>query len=90
MPIYISITNETSIQLLYSSKDFVGGLSVTGYLIYPDLTKTSVIVFDELGDGIYVGVFPNEHLTDKTTVRYGVVVKENGITAMFEFLTIST
>ena len=89
MAVFISTVGKSTIDLMYSSVNFVEGLTVTGYLIYPDLTKSSVVTFDELGDGIYWGCLPNKHKANKPVVRYGVVIKENGVITKFDFLSIS-
>jgi len=49
---------EESFHLFFVAKRFQEGLTVTGYLIYPNLSKSDVVNFVELGDGIYVGEFP--------------------------------
>lgn len=62
---------------------FQTGLVVTGYLIFPSRSKSAEVGFDELGDGIYAGVFPYQRQTNKLHEKYGVVVKENGIPKSF-------
>lgn len=86
MNITVQIRNSTEIQLLYSAEKFTTGLNVTGYLIYPDLSKSSVLTFNELGDGIYVAMFPYTRKTTELDEKYGIVVKENGITKHFDFI----
>lgn len=86
MNIVIHIRGADSFQLLYSSWKFKTGLTVTGYLIYPDLTKSPVMDFDELGDGVYAVAAPYEKKTQEHDEKYGVVIKENGETMSFGFV----
>lgn len=83
MSITIRNSGLGSYQLFYASGGFVEGLTVTGYIIYPDLTKSSVLPFDELGDGIYVGIVPYVRKTMEYDEKYGMVIKENGETKYF-------
>jgi len=82
--------HEGVFQLFYASKGFQEGLIVTGYFIYSDLTKSDVQTFEELGDGIYSVFFPYVQKSNKKIERYGVVVKENGVTKLFEIVNLMT
>jgi len=83
MSIYIRNQGLGSFQLLYASRGFHEGLEVTGYLIYPNKTKSNVEIATELGDGIYSLSFPYERQTLEYEDKYGIVVKENGTTRYF-------
>ena len=80
--------NKDEYVLLYNSVKFKTGLTVTGYIIYPDLSKSAVYTFDELGDGIYNAVIPFEYDSGENISKYGVVVKENGKTKQFRLLRV--
>ncbi len=82
--------HENTIQLFYAARNFQVGLTVTGYLIYSDLTKSDVQTFEELGDGIYSVFFPYTQKSNKIVERYGLVVKENGATKLFEIVNLIT
>lgn len=89
----ISLTvrhHENIFQVFYASSKFQEGLTVTGYIIYPDMTKSDVLEFDELGDGIYSGFFPFVKKSNNRIERYGVVMKENGVTKLFEIVNLTT
>ena len=61
MSITITVRHyENVFQVFYASAGFQKELTVTGYVIYPDMTKSDVLEFEELGDGIYSGLFPFE------------------------------
>jgi len=81
---------ESVFQIFYVSKGFQEDLTVTGYLIYSDLTKSDVQTFEELGDGIYSMLFPYIQRSNKRTERYGLVVKENGVTKLFDIINLIT
>lgn len=94
-PICMSVTitlryHENAFQLFYASTGFQEGLIVTGYVIYPDMTKSNTQEFDELGDGIYSGLFPFEKKSNNRIERYGIVMKENGIVKLFEIINLIT
>jgi len=40
-------------RLFYKAAGFKEGITVTGYFIQPDLSKTAMLAFTELYDGIY-------------------------------------
>lgn len=86
--VVIPIRGKSSFNLLYSSQGFVTGLTVTGYLIYPDVTKSGVVSFDEIGDGIYSASFSYQQKIPEHTEKYGIVVKENGDIKYFGFIEI--
>jgi len=86
MLLVIQIRNSRDFQLLYASKGFTEGLDVIGYLIYPNLTKSDILTFSELGDGIYAVSVPYKRQTEELDEKYGVVVKENGETKHFEII----
>lgn len=91
MSITITVRHyENVFQIFYAAVDFQEGLTVTGYVIYPDLTKSDVLEFEELGDGIYSGLFPFEKKSNKRIERYGLVMKENGMTKLFEIINLIT
>ncbi|MCK4789704.1 MAG: hypothetical protein KAV87_38545, partial [Desulfobacteraceae bacterium] len=70
--------------------NFQEGLTITGYVIYPDMTKSDVLEFDELGDGIYSGMFPFVKKSNNQIERYGLVMKENGVTKLFDIVNLIT
>lgn len=83
----ILITSSKDFYLLYNSVGFVEGVFVTGYLIYPDLQKGKVFIFDEMGDGIYsakVALDVEKDSGDELMEKYGLVIKENGTVRKFE------
>jgi len=82
--------HENVFQIFYASAGFKEGLTVTGYIIYPDMTKSNILEFDELGDGIYSGLFPFEKKSNNLIERYGLVMKENGVTKLFEIVNLIT
>ena len=91
MSITITLRHHEGVfQVFYASKGFQESLTVTGYLIYSDLTKSAVQTFEELGDGIYSVLFPYTQKTNKRIERYGIVMKENGVTKLFEIVNLTT
>ncbi len=82
--------HEGLFQVFYQSLNFQEGLTVTGYLIYSDLSKSDVQTFEELGDGIYSVLFPYTQRSNKRIERYGLVMKENGVTRLFEIVNLIT
>ena len=82
--------HEGVFQVFYASRNFQEGLTVTGYLIYSDLTKSDVQTFEELGDGIYSVLFPYTQKSNKRVERYGFVGMENGVTKLFEIVNLRT
>lgn len=91
MAINITLRHHEGVfQIFYSSAGFRVGLTVTGYVIYPDMSKSDVLEFDEIGDGIYSGLFPFEKKSNKLVERYGLVMKENGVTKLFEIVNLTT
>lgn len=82
-PIIIRNQGIEKFQLLYASRGFHVGLDVTGYLIYPNKTKSNVETATEIGDGIYSLSFPYVRQTLEGEDKYGVVVKENGTVRYF-------
>jgi len=69
--------------MLYSTVGFCTGISVTGYLIFPNRTRSAEVTFVDLGDGIYAGDFPYQRQTNCLYEKYGVVIKENGVPRFF-------
>jgi len=91
MAITITLRHHEGVfQIFYASAGFLAGLAVTGYVIYSDMTKSDILEFEELGDGIYSGLFPFEKKSNKLIERYGVVMKENGVTKLFEIVNLIT
>lgn len=86
MNIVIQIRDNSHFRLLYVATKFRTGLTVTGYLIYPDATKSGTITFDELGDGIYTQIFPYVRKTRELDEKYGVVMKEDGKVKGVDFI----
>lgn len=84
----VLINNEETYHLLYSSQKFVDGLTVTGYFIYPDMSKSDIFTFDPLGDGIYYVKLPHTRKTSLNVEKYGLVVKEDGVVKKFEMVHI--
>lgn len=70
-------------QLLYASRGFHESLDVTGYLIYPNTSKSNTETATEIGDGVYSLSFPYVRQTLEWEDKYGIVVKENGIVRLF-------
>ena len=86
MTISILRDNKDNFQLLYSSIQFATGLTVTGYLIYPDLTKSDPFTFNEEGDGIYSITITHSRKTNTNIEKYGLVIKEDGVVKKFEII----
>ena len=84
----ISIRNlgKGNFQLFYAPSGFKVGLVVTGYLIYPDFSKSPVLSFTELGDGVYAVNVPYNRKTMEFDEKYGIVIKENGETKHFNLI----
>ena len=82
--------HENVFQIFYASVSFQEGLTITGYVIYPDMTKSEPLEFDELGDGIYSGLFPFEKKSNNRIEKYGIVMKEDGVTKLFEIIDLVT
>lgn len=82
--------HENVFQVFYASTSFQEELTITGYVIYPDMTKSDVLEFDELGDGVYSGLFPFEKKSNKRIEKYGLVMKEDGVTKLFEIIDLVT
>lgn len=81
---------ENVFQIFYAAASFQEGLTITGYVIYPDITKSDVLEFEELGDGIYSGLFPFVKKSNNRIEKYGLVMKENGVTKLFEIVNLTT
>ena len=91
MAITITVRHHENVfQIFYFAKNFQEGLTITGYVIYPDMTKSDVLEFDELGDGIYSGMFPFVKKSNNRIERYGIVMKENGVTKLFDIVNLIT
>lgn len=78
----------SSIRLFYAATLFQEGLTVTGYAIYDDATKSAVVSFTDLDDGIYTATMPIVQTNKSASEKYGVLVKENGIPKEFEILLV--
>lgn len=63
--------------IFYAAEKFKTGRAVTGFIVYIDGTKSSEIVFDEIGDGLYFGTFTYEVMYDGLIDKIGVLVREN-------------
>src|SRR4030042_6303315 len=83
MSIIINSLGKTEFTLFYSATGFGEGKIVTGYLIYPDFTKSPLTTFNEIGDGIYGASFPYMRKTLEYEEKYGIVVKEDEATKLF-------
>lgn len=91
MAITITLRHHEGVfQIFYASAGFKEDLIVTGYVIYSDMTKSPIVNFDELGDGIYSGIFPFEKKSNNLIERYGLVMKENGVPKLFEIVNLTT
>jgi len=91
MAITITIRHHENVfQIFYASAGYQEAVTVTGYVIYPNMTKSDVVEFDELGDGIYSGTFPFEKQSNNRTEKLGLVMKENGVTKLFEIVNLIT
>lgn len=88
MSVEIILNNEKNFHLLYSAEKFTTDLTITGYFIYPDLEKSAVFTFEEIGDGIYSSVIINNRKGRVNTEKYGIVIKENGEVKKFEVIQI--
>ena len=82
--------HENVFQIFYAATSFQEGLTVTGYMIYPDLTKSDVLEFEDLDDGIYSGLFPFVKKSNNRVEKYGLVMKEDGVTKLFEIVNLIT
>ena len=88
----ILIKDNKEFRLFYSATGFAKEVTVTGYLIYPNVEKSPVLNFDELGDGIYTVVVKFDKNTNPLTRKkkhrlmdkYCLLIKENGIVKYFE------
>ena len=90
MSIPIILWGQETFQLLYSSTGYTEGLTVTGYLILPDLTKSVVVDFEELGDGVYAGLMPFTKVRNRRKEKLGLVIKENGVVKKFDIIDLLT
>lgn len=75
--------------ILYQTLAFREGVDVSGYIIYPDMSKTVETSFTELGDGIYflrICLQGREGFQDKD--KFGIVIKENGAVTKFETILV--
>lgn len=90
MSVPITLWGKDTFQLLYASAGYVAELTVTGYLILPDLTKSVVVAFEELGDGIYTGLMPFTKVRNRRKERLGLVIKEDGVVKKFEIIDLET
>ena len=90
MSVPITLWGEDSFQLLYSSTGYTEELTVTGYLILPDLTNSVVVTFEELGDGVYAGLMPFTKVRNRRKERLGLVIKEDGVVKKFEIIDLET
>jgi hypothetical protein len=88
MAIEIVLYGEPKFRLFYSSKGFVEGLTVTGYFIYPNLTKSDVFTFDDQGDGIYTAEIDYTKETTLNREKWELVVKEDGVVRKSETVLI--
>jgi len=86
--IIVSKQNDDKIQVLYSARSFEINLNITAYLIYPDLTKSDIIIFSELGDGIYAGLFNLDLSKGRHIMKCGVLIKEGNIPSLFDIIEI--
>jgi len=86
----ITLWGQNTFQLLYASSGYTEGLTVTGYLILPDLTKSVVVDFEDLDDGIYAGLMPFTKVRNRRKERLGLVIKENGVVKKFEIVDLET
>ena len=84
----INSSNEQE-RIFYQSKGFIEGIVVTGYLINPDTTTSLLHTFTEIGDGIYYLDISIKRLEGFQDVdKFGIVIKENGITKKFETIIV--
>lgn len=90
MTVPITLWGQEAFQLLYSSTGYTEGLTVTGYLILPDLTKSVVVEFEDLGDGIYAGLMPFIKTRNRMKEKLGLVMKEDGVVKKFEIIDLTT
>ena len=80
--------NETE-RIFYQTCLFVEGVVVTGYLINPDTTTSLLQTFTEIGDGVYYLDVQIKRLDGFQDVdKFGLVVKENGVTKKFETIVV--
>lgn len=76
-------------RIFYQTNLFTEGVVVTGYLINPDTTTSVLHTFTELGDGIYcldVSIKRRDGFQDVD--KFGIVIKENGVTKKFETIIV--
>lgn len=88
MAFTILIDNKKEFRLLYSAVKFKAGKTVTGYFIYPNLAKSDVFTFDDIGDGVYAVTITHKKQTDSNMDKYGLVIKENGVVKQIEIVYI--
>ena len=88
MSLTILIDNKEDFNLLYAAKQFADDVTVTGYFIYPDLQKSDIFSFDNIGDGIFSATVIHNRKTDSYVEKYGMVIKENGVVMKFEIIQI--
>ena len=86
MSITIRNLGKGTFQLFYAPFGFKEGLVVTGYLIYPDFSKSPILSFEELGDGVYAVNITYKRKTMEYDEKYGIVIKENGETKHFNII----
>lgn len=80
--------NETE-RVFYQTTMFVEGIVVTGYLINPDKTTSLLHTFTEIGDGVYYLDLQIKRLEGFQDVdKFGIVIKENGVTKKFETIVV--
>ncbi len=71
--------------IFYQAVGFREEVAVTGFIIFPDMTKSLESSFTELGDGIYYLKVCLKGLKGyKDMDKFGVVIKENDVTKKFE------
>lgn len=86
MGIKVTIEGGHGFQLFYQAEKFATHKNVTGYLIFPDMSKSETFVFNELGDGIYEKFCDYERKTDSHIEKYGLVVKEDATVKFFDII----
>jgi hypothetical protein len=72
----------------YQSNNFKENVAVTGHLLKPGCDSfCPSFDFTEIGNGIYYADLEHENVEGfKNTDKYGLLIKEDGITVKFEII----
>ena len=73
-------------RIFYQTKNFVAGVTVTGYMWTPELKQTPEFGFTELGDGVYY----LDHTFEMSGTHLGVFFEDNVKKSTSVFRVMST